>query len=59
MTEPTIPTWLIAMGYEAGDDLADFDAFECERCSVIGDIGDSIEVEGDCGRELVRPACAD
>lgn len=52
-----IPDWLIEMEYEIGDDLADFDAFECEKCGAIWDIDDSIAVEGPEGRELRCPVC--
>lgn len=56
--DPKVPNWLIEMEYEAGDDLADFDAFECDRCHEIWDIEDSIAAEGEDGRELLCPICA-
>jgi hypothetical protein len=54
-----IPTWLTDMGFEAGDDLADYDAFECDRCGLIGDIDDSIGAWDEAGhRVYLCEACA-
>ncbi len=54
-----IPAWLIEMGYEEGDDLADFDAFECERCGRILDNDDSIRAQDSDGDNiLICPRCS-
>lgn len=36
-----IPPWMYEMGYEDGDEIADFDGFVCEVCYTVWDIEDS------------------
>lgn len=57
---PTIPPWLIELEYEPGDDLADYDAFECEgSCGgQIWDIDDSTRRVVDGEKVLLCPFCA-
>lgn len=60
--ELIIPEWLAQEGFEEGDDLAEFDAFECDACrargvSRVGLIEDATTVEGDWGNEYICPEC--
>jgi hypothetical protein len=47
--ELVIPEWMIELGYEPGDDIADFDGFVCDVCHEVWDVEDSTcrDVDGE------------
>lgn len=56
--EHSLPLWLTDEGFEAGDDLADFDAYQCDRCSDYGGIDDATTIEIDGDLEYLCEQCA-